>query len=201
MCGRRYGRSVNHIAKGDALIWRCRTKSGHDMTCDSVNYPDETLRKILCDVLKMPAFDEELFSETAERIVIQQSGSIDVHLKDGQIKTYKTLRLRNNIHETSLTEELNGKIWCECCGNPYIKYACRDKYVYWHCQGKISSNRGCKSGNFADSDLRKIIAFMLDIDDFDPEIFLSRVKTITALSAGGLRFLFTDGASKEWFPD
>lgn len=201
MCGRRFGRSMSETSDGGHLYWYCRAKSTHGITCDSVNYPDATLRKIICKMLRMKEFDEQTFKATVEKMVIQKTGSIDFHLKDGTVKTYDTLRLRINKHETTSTDEFSGKIWCEYCGYHYSRYECRDKYVYWHCYGKIEETSKCKGQNYADSDLRKVSAYILGVDDFDGAVFSEKVKIITALKKGGLKFEFRDGTTKKWIPD
>lgn len=201
MCGKRFGRGISTTKDGGHLYWHCRSKSNHGVTCESVNYPDATLRKIICKVLMMKDFDEQLFKDTVEKMVIQETGSIDFHLKDGSVKTYDTLRLRINKHITTSTDEFTGKIWCGCCGYHYSRYASRDKYVYWHCYGKIEGSTNCKGQNYADADLRKISAYILGMDEFDGSTFTEKIKHITVLKNGGLKFEFKDETTKKWIPD
>ena len=56
------------------------------MTCDSVNYPDSEIKDIFCRVMGRETFDEGFFTETVERMVVQKTGSIDFHLKDGTVR-------------------------------------------------------------------------------------------------------------------
>ncbi len=51
-------------------------------------------------------FDEDFFTETLERMVVQENGSIDFHLKDGTARTYKTFKLRSSRHEATFTGSL-----------------------------------------------------------------------------------------------
>ncbi len=196
-CGRRYGRAISE-SKDRHLYWYCRAKSNHGMTCDSVNYPDSEIREIFCKVMGTETFDDEFFTETVERMVVQKSGSIDFHLKDGEVKTYQTLKLRSNRHETTSTEEFAGKIVCASCGNLYHKYCCYGKYVYWRCSGKSKVRTECGGRDFQDSDIRKVSAYMMGLEEFDGTEFEKQIKEIVALEDGGMELHFYDGRTEQW---
>lgn len=196
-CGRRFGRAVSE-SKDRHLYWYCRAKSTHGVTCDSVNYPDSEIKDIFCEVMEQEGFDEEFFAETVERMVVQENGSIDIHLKDGTARTYKTFRLRGNRHETTFTEEFTGKIVCASCGNLYHRYSCYGKYVYWRCSGKSKVRTECGGRDFQDSDIRKVSAYMMGMEEFDGAAFSEAVDHITALEDGSLEFYFNDGRAERW---
>jgi len=181
-----------------SLYWYCRAKSTHGVTCDSVNYPDSEIREIFCKVMGLETFDEDFFTETLERIVVQESGSIDFRLKDGMVRTYKAFKLRGNRHETTFTEEFTGKIVCASCGNLYHRYSCYGKYVYWRCSGKSKVRTQCSGRDFQDSDIRKVSAYMMGMEEFDAEAFSEAVDYITALEDGSLEFHFYDGRAERW---
>lgn len=146
-CGRRFGRAVSE-SRDRHLYWYCRAKSTHGVTCDSVNYQDSEIREIFCKVMGLEIFDEDFFTEILEQMVVQANGSIDFHLKDGTVRTYKTFKLRGNKHETTFTEEFTGKIRCASCGNLYHRYSCYGKYVYWRCSGKSKVRTQCGGRDF-----------------------------------------------------
>lgn len=196
-CGRRFGRAVSE-SKDRHLYWYCRAKSTHGVTCDSVNYPDSEIREIFCKVMGLETFDEDFFTETLERMVVQANGSIDFHLKDGTVRTYKTFKLRGNKHETTFTEEFTGKIRCASCGNLYHRYSCYGKYVYWRCSGKSKVRTQCGGRDFQDSDIRKVSAYMMGMEEFDEEAFSEAIDHITALEDGSLEFHFYDGRAERW---
>ncbi len=197
-CGRRYGRAISDTADGGHLYWYCRTKSTHDITCDSVNYPDAEIKAIFCKVMGKKAFDEDYFTKMIDRMVVQSSGSIDFHLKDGTIRIYETLKLRSNRHETTSTDEFNGKIQCACCGNMYHRYCGYGKYVYWRCSGKHKVRTECSGKDQADFNIRKISAYMMGMDDFDGAAFTEQIDHITAYEDGSLEYRFKDGRVKKW---
>ena len=196
-CGRRYGRAVSE-SKDRHLYWYCRAKSHHGVTCDSVNYPDSEMKGIFCMVMGLEAFDEGFFTETVERMVVQKTGSIDFHLKDGTVKTYETLKLRSNRHENTSTDEFTGKIRCASCGNLYHRYCCYGKYTYWRCSGKSKVRTECSGRDFQDSDIRKVSAYMMGMEEFDAEAFNGTVEHITAFPDGSLEIHFYDGRAERW---
>ena len=196
-CGRRYGRAVSE-SKDRHLYWYCRAKSHHGVTCDSVNYPDSEMKEIFCMVMGLEAFDEGFFTETVERMVVQKTGSIDFHLKDGTVKTYETLKLRSNRHENTSTDEFTGKIRCASCGNLYHRYCCYGKYTYWRCSGKSKVRTECSGRDFQDSDIRKVSAYMMGMEEFNAEAFNGTVDYITAFPDGSLEIHFYDGRAERW---
>ena len=196
-CGRRFGRAVSE-SKDRHLYWYCRAKSHHGVTCDSVNYPDSEIKEIFCMVMGMEAFDEGFFTETVERMVVLKTGSLDFHLKDGTVKTYKTLKLRSNRHENTSTDEFTGKIRCASCGNLYHRYCCYGKYTYWRCSGKSKVRTECGGRDFRDSDIRKVSAYMMGVEEFDAGAFNEIVDHITAFPDGSLEFHFYDGRAERW---
>lgn len=196
-CGRRYGRAVSE-SKDRHLYWYCRAKSHHGVTCDSVNYPDSEMKEIFCMVMGLEAFDEGFFTETVERMVVQKTGSIDFHLKDGTVKAYETLKLRSNRHENTSTDEVTGKIRCASCGNLYHRYCCYGKYTYWRCSGKSKVRTECSGRDFQDSDIRKVSAYMMGMEEFDAEAFNGTVDYITAFPDGSLEIHFYDGRAERW---
>lgn len=92
----------------------------------------------------MKVFDKAYFIKNVERMVVQPLGSIDIYLKDGHVRTFETLKLRSNKHETTITDVFKGKIFCDGCGNAYRLYRCGEKYVYWTCYGKHKVRTECR---------------------------------------------------------
>ena len=183
---------------GGHLYWYCRAKSSHGITCDSVNYPDAEIKDIFCRVMGKKTFDEVYFTKTVDHMVIQASGSIDFHLTDGTVRTYETLKLRSNRHETTSTDEFTGMIRCACCGNLYHRYCGYGKYVYWRCSGKHKVRTECNGQDMADFNIRKVSAYILGMEDFDGEAFTEQIDHITALEDGSLEYIFKDGRAKKW---
>ncbi|WP_426742317.1 recombinase family protein [Mediterraneibacter faecis] len=197
-CGRRFGRAVSQTADGGHLYWYCRAKSSHGVTCDSVNYPDSEIKEIFCKVMGQDEFNEGFFEETLERMVVQRTGSIDFHLKGGTVRTHKALKLRGSRHENTSTEEFAGKIRCASCGNLYHKYCCYGKYTYWRCSGKSRVRTECSGRDFQDSDIRKISAYLMGMEEFDGAEFEKQVQELVALEDGSLECHFYGGKVRKW---
>lgn len=119
-------------------------------------------------------------------------------MKDGTVRTYKTFKLRSNRHETTSTNEFIGKIVCASCGNLDHRYCCNGKYVYWRCSGKSKVRTECSGRDFRDSDIRKVSAYMMGMEEFDGEKFNQSVDHIMALEDGSLEFYFNDGRAERW---
>ena len=196
-CGRRYGRAVSE-SRDRYLYWYCRAKSGHGVTCDSVNYPDLEIKEIFCKVMGQETFNEDFFTETVSQMVVQKTGSIDFHLKDSTVRRYETLKLRSNRHENTSTDEFIGKIRCASCGNLYHKYCCYGKYTYWRCSGKSKVRTECSGRDFQDSDIRKVSAYLMGMEDFDRNEFEKQVQELVAFENGSLEIHFYDGRAERW---
>lgn len=196
-CGRRYGRAVSE-SKDRHLYWYCRAKSSHGVTCDSVNYPDSEIKVIFCNITGQKTFDEDYFLKTVERMVVQKTGSIDFHLKDGTVRHYESLKLRNSIHRTTSTDEFVGKIKCASCGSLYHRYSCYGTYVYWRCAGKSKAGTECRGKDLVDFNIRRVSAYIMGADEFDGAEFERQIESITALEDGSLAFEFKEGGKKRW---
>jgi len=196
-CGRRFGR-VKSDTKDHHIYWRCRAKSSGTGTCDSVNYPDAELKSIFCELMGQPEFDEDYFNKTVDRIVVQKTGSVDIHLKDGTLRTFKALKLRVNKHISTSTDEFAGKIRCAACGNLFKRSVHRGKYVYWHCSGKDKVRTECKARNIADNEIRQVAAYVMEMDEFNVPEFERQIDHITMEEDGSMDFTFYDGREIRW---
>ena len=198
ICGRRFGRAMRQTTDGRHLYWYCRAKSTRGVTCDSVNYPDSEIQDIFCKIMRRETFDEGFFKQTVEQMVVQKTGSIDFRLKDGTVRRYETLKLRSSRHENTSTEEFAGKIRCTSCGNLYHRYCCYGKYTYWRCSGKSKVRTECGGRDFQDSDIRKIAAYLMGMEEFDGAEFERQIEQIVVLEDGSLACHFYGGKVKKW---
>lgn len=199
MCGKRYGRAISTTKDGGHLYWSCRAKHRPGITCDSVNYADTEIREIFCKVMQKKSFDDEFFTASVEKMIIQKTGSIDFYLKDGTGRHFETLKLRNNVnHITTETDEFIGKIKCGICGNVLRRYCSYGKYHYWYCPGKSKVRTECNAQDLADCNLRTVSAYIMGMDEFDAHKFEKQVKEIIVQKDGSLKYYFYDGSEKTW---
>ena len=68
--------------KGIYYYWRC---SVHGENCKAVGLRDDILKEILSDVMGTEHFDEELFLQKVDRIIVREQNKLQLHFKDGRI--------------------------------------------------------------------------------------------------------------------
>lgn len=129
---------------------------------------------------------------------MQKTGSIDCHLKDGTVRTYKTLKLRSNRHEATSSDVFERKIRCVSCRNIYHRYNCYGKYVYWRFSGKSRVRTECRRQDFVDSNICKVSVYMMGMEEFDGAEFERQIKEILALEDGSLEYRFQEGRTETW---
>ena len=87
------------------------------------------------------------------------------------------------------------KIKCMVCGRYYTRRAYKN-YIKWFCRKKKTDK--CNSTHFDEEQLKNISSWVLEIDEFNPDIFEEKIKIIKADMQGNLTFVFYDGSVKEW---
>lgn len=95
----------------------------------------------------------------------------------------------------------SGKIVCGMCGSPYTRKKSKVKgktYVHWICRAKKEVGRTCKNHNFSEINLKKISVEILELEEFDEDIFTQQIEKITVLADGSLAFKFYEGRTKVW---
>ena len=94
-----------------------------------------------------------------------------------------------------------GKIVCGMCGSPYTRKKSKvtgKTYVHWICRAKKEVGRTCKNHNFSEINLKKISVEILELEEFDEDIFTQQIEKITVLADGSLAFKFYEGRTKVW---
>lgn len=71
-------------------------------------------------------------------------------------------------------------------------------YVHWICRAKKEVGRTCKNHNFPEINLKKISVEILELEEFDEDIFTQQIEKITVLADGSLAFKFYEGRTKVW---
>ncbi len=84
-CGRSYVRSARK--QGKYVIWMCGSKKGGGkVSCGAKEVPEEQLKRICCEVLATPEFDESVFAEQIERLTVVGKDRIVFRFHDGSTK-------------------------------------------------------------------------------------------------------------------
>jgi hypothetical protein len=99
-CGRRFKRVLNH----GLSRWACPTFIQEGKAyCQSKKIPDETLKRICCDLFGWNSFDEQALRETVDQITAVYPNGLVFHLKDG---TEKTAEWQYDSRSKSWTTEM-----------------------------------------------------------------------------------------------
>ncbi len=105
LCGKNYRRKISASGtKYEKPIWICATFNSYGKKyCPSSRIPEETLEKLSAEVLKIPKFDEKIFSDKVSKIVVPSKGKLKFILNDGNevLKTWEYPSRRD-----SWTEEM-----------------------------------------------------------------------------------------------
>lgn len=86
-CGRSYQRSARSRKRDSSYkMWICATrrKSGNTV-CQNKDIPEKMLKKACAEVLGLEEFDEDIFSEQIERIVVPEPNELIFYFNDGRI--------------------------------------------------------------------------------------------------------------------
>lgn len=198
VCGTSYTRKKG-THKGKTYVhWICRSKKEVGVTCASMNFGEEELKKVCADVLELPSFDEEVFGGEVKSIVVQENGNLEFHFFGGGKKMWKNLNLHPARHEVTITDCFQKKIRCAICGNTYHRVNSAGQWVYWYCIGKKRKGVTCNSTNYADFQLRRISAYIMETEEFDEAEFDKQIENIHVLADGSLEYKFYDGRAKRW---
>ena len=117
-------------------------------------------------------------------------------------KTFaKVQKILKERAEAVPTYPFTGKIKCGVCGHSFTRKkgkAGGKTYIQWICRGKKEKGMTCSSVNFREDELEAASAQVLEMEDFDRDIFQAQVKEIAVLPDANLKFRFLDGSTKVW---
>lgn len=197
-CGRPFTRKKGKVKGKIYIHWICRGKKEVGMTCSSVNFSEEELKKISAQMMGTRDFDSEAFENTVSMITVEKNGNLRFRFTDGSTKVWENLHLHPQRHEVTVTDCFQGKIVCDHCGNIYHRVVSGDRWVYWYCMGKKKKDVDCHNINYADFQLRKMSASVLGLRSFKDSEFEKRIEKIVVLADGSLEYHFYEGRTKLW---
>ncbi len=198
ICGNCFTRKKG-THKGKTYVhWICRSKKETGMSCTSVNFSEEELKRISAQALGMQKFDGAEFEKAVLGMAVLPNGDIEFRLAGGEAKVWKNLHLDPPRHIATVTDCFQGKVKCTACGNTYHRVNSAGKWVYWYCIGKKRKNVECHNPNYTDYKLRQISAHMMGLDEFSEAEFEEQIEEITAFPDGSLEFHFKEGRAEKW---
>ena len=199
-CGMPFTRRSATIRGKQYVHWFCRAKKEKGMSCDNRNFEENELKRICAWALGLKEFDEEIFTQEVVGITVLEGGNVEFSLVGGKTKLWKNLHVNDTRPEFTVTECFKDMIFCGKCGYAYHRSVWGGKWCYWYCAAKKHKGEGrCDSTiNYTDYALRCVSAFMLDIEEFDEQVFTDRIERITVEEDGSLIYRFTDGKEETW---
>ena len=214
LCGKSYRRSGKRQRKDPDevyYIWLCRTKSEKGAkSCSAKSIPEKKLKAVCAEVLDLEVFDETVFTEKIQQIVVHGEDTLEFHFKDETIQQRKWAstaktdwwteerrkewgeRHKNKARNPNRAfyNEFTGFIKCGNCGENYrsqgTTYADGTKERYWRCC-KSCGNTGIKH-----STMQKLLCDVLGIKDFSEEQ-MDAVMEKAIVKEGTVTFCFQDG--------
>ena len=89
-CGAHYTKGMVNGNKTDGMQekWTCYGKGSRGASyCDAKNICGDRLRKAAATALGLPEFDEKVFSDRVERIIVTGNDTLEFHLTNGTVRT------------------------------------------------------------------------------------------------------------------
>lgn len=220
-CGRtlyrrkRTNKSKSTVLEKEPVGWYCITHKKGD--CITKEIPERCLKKACTEVLGIPEFDEEIFTERIDFISVPDNGVLNFHFKDGsqKVQTWENdARFRPWSHEEKerasayqrnhVVKGRRGvscfttKIKCGCCGANFtaatdtIKTS-GEKIRSFRCH----SHKGCGTVGLREDRLKELVSEVLCIKEFDGDAFLAKVNRIIVNAPNRLIFEMKDGTAEE----
>lgn len=214
LCGKSYRRSGKRQRKDPDevyYIWLCRTKSEKGAkSCSAKSIPEKNLKAVCAEVLDLEVFDETVFTEKIQQIIVLGEDTLEFYFKDGTIQQRKWAstaktdwwteerrkewgeRHKNKARNPNRAfyNEFTGFIKCGNCGENYrsqgTTYADGTKERYWRCC-KSCGNTGIKH-----STMQKLVCDVLGIKEFSEEQ-MDAVMEKAIVKEGTVTFCFQDG--------
>lgn len=214
-CGKSYRRSGKRQRKDPDkvyYIWICLTKSEKGKRyCDAKSIPENTLKRVCAEVLGTEEFDETVFEERVDKIVVIRDDTLEFHFKDGSTylqkwkssartdcwtperrKAWGELHKKKSTNPTRHTE-FTGFVVCGNCSNNYRGQS------NTYSDGTKERTRRCSEscGNTAikESTLKRLVCEVLELDEFSEKIMDEKLDKAVVLNKT-VTFHFKDGSTK-----
>ena len=198
VCGRYY---THKRCKNNGTIyysWFCRAKKGGGK-CSSRYLREPRLKRIIAHYLDIPTFDDSVFEHNIREITALEDRSLIFYFKDGTVKEWRNLT-DGPYDCKDLSACFRGKLKCSCCGTFYSRRKDNNNHASWNCMGvwRNATKDLIHSINYNESDLARICAYVLGMNELDEEEFKTQVQEIIVHENGDLLFRLKDGSEKYW---
>lgn len=200
--------------------WVCGSTKKKGSHCKANEIPEPILMRECAKALGLEEFDERVFSERVEKIIIPKHGIMMFYFKDGtslrhewvntskrdcwtdEYKAKASAYRRNHAINRKDITCFTTKIKCVHCGCNFRKQISKSsgadgkKYHHWRC----AEHNGCTTVGIRDDRLRNMTAEVLGINEFDESVFKEQIDHIDVLSASEIVFCLKNGktVSRTW---
>ena len=214
-CRKHYRHSGKRNTAGEVYyIWICQTKSQKGVSaCPSKNIPEKMLQNTAAEVLGLDEFDEDVFSQQIEEVIVIGDDTLTFRFYDGHEVTTKwqstaktdwwtdeRRKLWGERHKRKDTNpnrntfyEFTGFIKCGCCGANYRCQSGKRKdgtpTRSWYCTGPRSE---CRNPAIRDETMKRLVTEILGLDEFDEAAMDAQIESATILDHM-VTFHFRDG--------
>ena len=211
VCHRNYVHSKTFSPNGyPQEHWMCATKKEGRSDCTSRYVPQRILERVCAEVLGLTEFDEDVFLQSIEKIIVAGHHELEFHFYDGSIVLKHWV---SNLKKESWTAErrkakseyqkfhpshgsyLAGKIRCGKCGETFVRQAAHPykdgiQAIKWRCHGR---KNGCDADAIDEEILKAIYVDISGCTEFSTEKMAADVDHITVVSNSEMVFHFADG--------
>lgn len=217
-CGRSYQRSSRSDRhNSNYVIWICATKK-EGSRCNNKDIPEKTLKKICAEILEIDEFDEEIFAEQIDQIIVPAPNELIFHFYDGKVITHhwestakkdwwtpearaaKSAHNKKNPRSSGEITCFTGKIICSKCGQNLRRNTSKrvsgEKVRHWRCP----QPNNCNHNGLEENLLKSISSEVLGINEFNSTTFSDKIDYISVVSNQELLFHLNDGTeiTKPW---
>lgn len=205
---------------GDTIVvWVCGTTKKKGGRCSRKDIPERVLRETCAKALGLEEFDEDVFLEKVDYIMVNPNCQLEFHFYDGttKVQTWKSTAkkdcwtdeqkdrqrewMRRNMATSSRFSPFTTRVVCGCCGGSCrrqtqpSKLSETGKIAYWRCSGGTKTNCGIKG--IREPELMEITAQVMGTPEFDGNAFREQVAHITMVESGKLEYTFLDGHTQD----
>ncbi len=205
---------------GDTIVvWVCGTTKKKGGRCSRKDIPERVLRETCAEALGLEEFDEDVFLEKVDYIMVNPNCQLEFHFYDGTVKVQEwesTARkdcwtdehkdrqrawIKEHMATSSRFSPFTTRVVCGCCGGSCrrqtqpSKLSETGKIAYWRCSGGAKTNCGIKG--IREPELMEITAQVMGTPEFDGDAFKEQVDHITMVESGKLEYTFLDGHTQE----
>lgn len=199
------------------VFWACNSRFMKNVSCNVKEIPERCLKQACAEALGIPEFDEDVFREKIDFISVPGNNVLRFHFYDGteRLQNWKSMenhrswteeeKARSSAYQREHVKKgqkgvtcFTTKIKCGQCGGnyqagtDYLKTT-GEKIRRFRCR----SGEGCKTPGLREDRLKDMICGLLDISEFDENLFLEKVDRIIMNPPDKMTFIMTDGSVEE----